>query len=246
MEGVPARKCAVLIDEFDFSTDLMGGSMSCPVEMIETPRLQQDAVAKAPLLAGDATLEISGYYSGYSAGDIHKELTTRQLANTLQYAAVIYDTRTLGGAAHVLVSSWNQSLKVNLPVKELITIEGAITANPLRNGIVVANGTLTAGAQTIVDNGAAGAGGLTAFLFVQAINGTPTTGISVALQGSTASNFATSVTLGTWADFSAVGCKVLTVASGTVQRYLRLNVDLDGATNVVVKAIVCVPGVNET
>ncbi|TXH41095.1 MAG: hypothetical protein E6Q97_38345 [Desulfurellales bacterium] len=236
----------MLIDEFDFSTDMMGGSLNMPVEMVETPALQMSALGKLPLMAGMAKLEFSGYYSGYDAGDIHRELSDRIHAGTLSYAATLFDTTALGNPANVLVSAWQDNAKINLAAKNLITLDGSFTANPLRSGYTIANQLMTAAAQTGVDMGAAGANGCTAYLFVRAITGSPTA-ITVQLQGSTVVGFSSPVTLGTWTGFSTVGCKVLTVAPGTtIQRYLRLNVTaLGGATNFTACAIVCVPGVTE-
>lgn len=245
MQGVAARYCAVLIDEFDFSTDMMGASVSIPVEWVETPTLQMAAVGKLPMLQGMAKLEYSGYYSGYSASDIYKELRDRLGSGALATAAALLDTTALGNPAVVLQQSWQDQMNVKLPAKELVTLDGAFVANPARNGYTIANQQMTAAAQTGVDMGTAGAAGCTAFLFVRAITG-GSTGITVQLQGSTTVGFASPVLLGTWTNFSTVGAKVLTVASGTVHRYLRLNVTgLGGATNFTACAVVCVPGVTE-
>lgn len=245
MQGVPARYCSILIDEFDFSTDLMGGTISLPVESEEIATLQMDALGAMPLGAGTSKLEISGYYNGYSAGDIYKELQTRQSANTLATAAALLDTTALGNPAYVLTNSWLDQLSIEFPARTLLTLKGAMSANPMRHGNTVANQQMTATAQGVVDMGIAGSAGCTAYLFVRGITGTPS-GITVKLQGATSSGFGTPVDLGTWTSFTAVGCKVLTVASGTVHRYLRLNVTgLGGATNFTACAIVCVPGVTE-
>lgn len=245
MQGVPARYCSILIDEFDFSTDIMGGSLDLPVESQEIATLQMDALGALSTGAGVPKLEISGYYSGYTAGDIYRELQTRQSANTLATAAALFDTTALGNPAFVLTNSWLDQLSIAFPAKELLTLKGSMSANPIRSGYTVANQQMTATAQGVVDMGAAGSAGCTAYLFVRAITGSPS-GITVKLQGATSSGFGTPVDLGTWTSFTAVGCKVLTVASGTVHRYLRLNVTgLGGATNFTACAIVCVPGVTE-
>jgi len=245
MQGIPARYTSVLLDEWDFSGDMMGGSLSLPVEMVEIPALQMTALGKLPLMAGMGKLEFSGYYSGYDAGDIHAELQDRIDAATLATVGVLLDTTTVGNPAFVLTSTWQDSFKINLPAKELITLSGSFVANPVRSGYTIANQTMTATPQAAVDMGAAGAAGCTAYLFVRAITGSPS-GITVKLQGSTTLGFGTPVDLGTWTSFTAVGCKILSVASGTVHRYLRLSpTSLGGATNFTACAVVCVPGVTE-
>lgn len=245
MAGIGARHASILVDEFDFSAVSSGGSIEIPVEMQETPTLQMTAMEMLPTVPGMAKLMHNGYYTGPDAGKLEYEMYQRFGTATPAYVAALLDTTALVNPAYVFAGSWAEQLKINTPAKELITLEGAWTANPVRRGYTLQNGTLIAGAQTAQDFGAAGAAGCTAYLFVRSISGSPTA-ITVQLQGATNLGFTTPVTLGTWTNFTAVGCKVLTVASGTVHRYLRLNVtSLGGATNFAAACAVCVPGVTE-
>lgn len=246
MAGVAARFCSILIDEFDFSTDSAGGAIEIPVEAQEAATLQMTALAQLPTVPGMAKLTHSGYYSGVGAGKIEQEMYARLGTATPAYVAALLDTTSLANPAYVFAGSWGSQLKINMPAKELITLEGEWAANPVRRGDTLQNGSFAAGVQTSQDFGVAGSNGCTAYLFVRSITGTATT-ITVQLQGSTAAGFSTPVTLGTWTNFTTVGCKVLTVAPGTtIQRYLRLNVSsLVGATAFAACAIVCVPGVTE-
>lgn len=246
MAGVAARNCSILVDEWDFSTVSSGASLEIPVETQESPTLQMTALEMLPTVPGMAKLEHNGYYTGEDAGKLEYEMYQRLGTATPAYVAALLDTTALVNPAYVLASSWNSQLNIAMPSKQLITLQGAWSANPVRRGYTLQNGVISAVASQVAqDFGAAGSAGCTAYLFVRAIAGV-STGITVQLQGATALAFGTPVTLGTWANFTTVGCKVLTVASGTVHRYLRLNVTgLGGATSFTMCAVVCVPGVTE-
>lgn len=246
MAGIGARFGSILVDEFDFSTDSSGGAIDIPVEVQEASTLQMTALSQVPTVPGMAKLTHNGYYSGVGAGKIEQEMYARFGSATPAYVAVLLDTTALVNPCYVFAGSWGSQLNIKMPAKELITLEGEWVANPVRRGYSLQNGQIAAVAtQTAQDFGAAGAAGCTAYLFVRAIAGA-STGITVQLQGATALAFGTPVTLGTWTNFSTVGCKVLAVASGTVHRYLRLNVTgLGGATSFTACAVVCVPGVTE-
>lgn len=246
MAGVAARFGSILVDEWDFSTLTSGGSLEIPAESVETPTLQMTGLEQMPLMSGEATLEHNGYYTGPTAGKLEYEMYARLGTLTPAYVSLLLDTTALVNPAYVLTTSWNKQLKIAMPAKDLITLAGQWAANPVRRGYTLQNGSLAAGAQTGQDFATAGANGCTAYLFVRSITGTATT-ITVQLQGSTAAGFASPVTLGTWSNFTTVGCTILTVAPGTtIQRYLRLNVtSMVGATAFAACAIVCVPGVTE-
>lgn len=231
----------LLIDEFNFSCDTNSLTVTGSVAALDSTGL---CATGTTFVAGLTTggLTHAGYYSGKGAGYIEQELNARLGTATPVYVAAIIGTATAGCPAYVCASTWGKQLTINLPLAELITLNGEWDApGGLVRGLRLVDATLSAtGAGTAYDTGAAGSAGGRAFLFVSAIVGTATSATidveSSATQGGTYASEGTFT-------LSAVGVQTLTM-SGTVNRWLRINTtSLGGATSITAIAIAGVSGV---
>lgn len=238
---VQAYKTRILIDQFDFSGETSGGSLSLAVPPINTPALQQSAKLMIPGNPG-GTLEFSGYWNGGAAGLLDNELDARLGSATDCIVSVLLDTSAVGNPAYVQLSTWGQQLKTEWPADGLLAAQ-ATFEDVTSRGLAIAHQTFSAtGNGSIIDFGAAGSAGAWAVLVVRAIDGTATNA-SFLVQHSTTLGFGSPATLLTFGAVSAVGAQVVT-AAGAVRQYMRLNcASLGGATSIAVTAIVGVTGV---
>lgn len=243
MTAIKGTLARLLVDEFDFSGDTAGFTVDTTMGEAECTTLQATAAIYTALLPM-MRIEHNGYLSSAgSAGDMEQELKARLGVGGV-YVAALLGTDVTACPAYVLDSTFGQTLNLQSPTTGLITINGAWGAGGGgHRGIRIFTGALSAtGAQTSVDLGAAGSNGGSAFLFVQSITGTATNAIidveSSATEGGTYVEEAEFT-------FSDVGGYAASM-SGTVNRWLRLNVeDMGGATAFTVVLIVCVKGVTE-
>lgn len=238
---VKAYNTRLLVDEFDFSADTAGLSLSLAAEAIEAPALQSSA---AQYIGGNAkgTIEQNGYWNGGAAGLIDDEIYARLGSETPCIVTVAFDTTAVGNPAYVQQSTWASQMNIEAPVDGLLSVANKFE-DMISRGYVVAHGTISAtGGQTVIDFGAAGADGAWAVLHVTAISGTATNA-TFTVQHATTVGFGSPATLITLANVSDVGAQVAT-ATGSVNRYIRLNcTSLGGATSLSVTAIVGVTGV---
>ena len=239
--GVRALKVRLLVDEFDFSGDSNGVTVALNGEAIDASAFQQDG---ALYVAGlpSASIEHNGYFTGAGAGEIEQELSDRLGTETPVTVAVLLDTRALGNPAYVLDGTWGQQLTIEMPVKELITLMGKWASMPMRRGYTLLDGAVAAtGAGTVVTLPAAGANGGKAFLFVRAVAGTANDA-TVTVQCDDAVGMPSPTTKGTFT-FDDVGVYEIDL-TGTVERYVRVNVtSLGGATGITAACVLCVNGV---
>ena len=240
---VPARSVRLLIDEFDFSTDSSGLTLTVANGVIDAPSFQMTGVERLPGPVG-VSLEHNGYYTGPDVSDLQAELNDRLGTETPVYVAALFDTRALGNPAYVLPATWGAQLTLDTPIDKLLTIAGKWAEQYGQRGYVLLDGAKTAtGAGTVVTLPAAGAAGGVAYLFVRAIDGTAVNA-DVTVECDTAANFPSATTKGTFT-FSDVGVVIITLA-GAVEQYVRINVtDLGGSDGITAACIVCVAGVTQ-
>jgi hypothetical protein len=240
MAPVRGTSARLLIDEFDFSGATNSINVTKNATVLNPTNLASTGVEKQAGLP-DGSIEHGGFWNGAGAGYIQDELQDRLGGGGSVYVAVTYGAA--GAPADVLPTTWGQQLTITAPVNDLITVGGTWPANGnFRSGLLVYRGTISqTGTQTYVDFGAQGTGGGFAYLFVQDITGSATDA-TITVQSDDNTGFSTPATEGTF-EFSAVGV-VAVALSGTVDRYVRINVtDLGGADDFTVVCIVGLSGV---
>lgn len=243
---MPVRGCQtkILVNEFDFSGDTNSVTVEANTDAIEYSVFQNCAILKLPGRVTPA-IQHNGYYSAPDAGELEAEMHDA-LDATDTYVCVILGTSLAVPVAYVLSATFNQQLRIDAPLDNLITVQGNWPGGTERiyRGVQVANGVAVdaTGALDGVDNGAGGSAGGVVFLFVTGIGGSATDA-TVLIESDSDSGFGTAATEATL-EFSAVGVYTATM-SGTVGRYLRANVsDLGGADDVTFVAVACVSGQN--
>ena len=234
------NKTGVLIDEFDFTGAFFNAETDHSVAEKDSTVFGALATLAEPGLSSDK-LMLRGYYSGYAAGAVFKELRTRLgAAGVGQPLAVLIDTDDANCIAECSADSWSKSLKLSLAAPELITFELNTADNgDMATGLRIASMTVTEPvAVTGVNFGSVGAAGGMAFLFVQSIVGTATNAV-IKVESSVPGSYVEEASF----TFSGVGGYVLPL-SGAIGTTIRANVtNLGGATAIKFQAIVCVNGV---
>lgn len=239
-KGTLAR---LLIDEFDFSGDTAGFTVTVAMSEQDSTTLQATAMTYEPILPSIKT-EHNGYISGVKdAGTLENELHDR-LGVAGSYVATLIGTDVAACPAYVVDGTYGNSMKFATPVAGLMTLDGAWgEARGGHRGYRIFSGELTAtGAQTSVDLGAAGADGGECYLFVQAVDGTATNAaIKVQSSATEGGTYADEATF----DVDGVGSQKATM-TGTVNEWVRVNLtDLGGADGITFVMVVCVKGVTE-
>lgn len=249
--GVPARKVRLLIDEFDFSTDTGGVTVQLTDEALDGTGLQMEGALYVPGYPS-ANVEHKGFYTGPQVGRLEAELDARLGSEEPVTVAVLLDTRRVGNPAYVLEGTWGEQLTPEAPIKDLITLNGKWAAMPVRRGLVLLDGPVTAtGAGTTVDFGAAqpeggaGAAGARLFVLLRAVTGAVAPlmeDAALLVECDSAANMGSPTTLGT-VTLDGVGVYAAEFA-GAVERYVRVRVtSLGGATAFTAACVLCVDGV---
>lgn len=235
------NKTGVLIDEFVFTGAFFNAETEHQVAELDNTTFGALAASAEPGLASDR-LMLRGYYSGYAAGEVYRELRVRMGASgRATPVAILIDTDDTNCIAECSPDAWGQSLKVSLAAPELITFEmHTPPAGNMCTGLRMADGTSTIPGQSApIDMAAAGTGGMM-FLFVRAIAGTATNAVIKIQSAITAG--------GTYTDrgtitFSAVGGYAVALTA-PVDRYVRYaSLTLGGATSITFALFVCIKGV---
>lgn len=235
--GVKGWRGRLLVDEFDFSMDTFSASLSVNVEALESSNWQSGARQYQPDGA-KSELAITGYYTGYDAGDIYREMNTRLGTATPAWAAWLVNTAALGQPAYVIQAAWNSGITVDTPVNDVLKFEATVQGVAYR-GYTLLDGAVTAtGNGTVITLPVAGSAGGSAFLFVRSITGTAVDA-AVSIQCDTVVGMSTPTAKGT-IEFSDVGVYELAI-TGTVEQYVRVTIDdLGGATAITAALILCV------
>jgi hypothetical protein len=242
--GVPAKKVRLLIDEFDFSTDTGGVTVQLTDEALDGTGLQMEGALYVPgFPAGN--VEHKGFYTGPQVGRLEAELDARLGSDDPVTVAVLLDTRRVGNPAYVLEGTWGEQLTPEAPIKNLITLNGKWAAMPVRRGLVLLDGPVTAtGAGTVVDFSAAqpvGVAGARLFVLLRTVTGAMEDA-ALLVECDAAADMGSPTTLGT-VTLDGVGVYAAEFA-GAVERYVRVRVtSLGGATAFAVACVLCVDGV---
>ncbi len=230
----------ILVDQWDFSGDTVGVKVTRGAKVLTPNVLQSPAAINIP---GSPTgkIEQAGYWNGIGAGTIEYEIEQRLGTETPVLVSVLLDTTAMGNPAYVLQSAWGDSMDLDAPIDNMLTLNANWQGNMWR-GLSIAHATIASvAAQAGIDFGAAGAAGGWALMHVRAITGTATNA-TFTVQSSTVVGFSSPVTHGTFT-ISALGAQMLTFA-GAVGRYVRLNcTSLGGATSLAVTVSAGVSGV---
>ncbi len=231
----------IFVDEFDFSGSSSSVEINAAVGVLDYPVLNSATEVTEPGTSM-ASISHNGYMTGAAAGSLEPEMYDRLGTGDADVSVILGVSATIP-IGYVVADTYADSLNVNMPVKELITITGKWAASDVfRRGVALPLTAVTAtGAQTGYDSTATGSAGGFAVLHITSITGTATSA-TVTVQGAAASNFASPTTLATLT-FSAVGSQQATW-SGATGRYLRFNVtSLGGATGFSIAGVICSTGV---
>ena len=238
--GIKACNTRVLIDEFDFSGDTQGVTLSLTAAALEANTLQTCARKYIAGMTG-GSIEQKGYWLGHEAGDIESEIYDRLGAATPVIVSVLFDTRALGNPAYMMVAAAESKLTTDAPIDGLLTL-AATGDGVTQRGLAVAHQTFAGTtAAAGVDFGTPGVDGGWAALHVRAIVGAASNATFV-VESDDNSGFTSPATEGTFT-VSDVGATVIDL-TGAIDRYIRLRcTNLGGATSLAVTAIVGVTGV---
>lgn len=238
-----ARFTRVLVGGFVMSSQTSSVTVTTEAERQDTTPLEATG-KEYVVMPPSSTIAINGYTTVSATDTGTWEKVARDTFTTADTVSRIFSESSTytGQPADVLPSAMASTLALDFPVDGVMTVNAQFGSTVgLRHGICIYSGTVSAtGTTTPIDLGAVGSAGGYAYLHVTAEGGTGTNA-DIDIESATTSG-GTYASEGTFT-FSGIGDYSLTL-SGTVNRYMRLNVtDLGGATSWTVHAIVCVDGV---
>lgn len=245
---MPHKACNArfLLDGYDMSGQSSGCAIALDTSVLEYDEMQNCAGLKLPT-AVVTVFDHNGYYTDKTAGYLEKEVYDRLGATADNYIGYIPDDTLTVAPAYVIDNTFAAQLKVEAPVKGLLTVTGQWPTGdyPTARGYVVYDGAISAtGVKTQVDFGAAGSAGGRAFLFVRAITGTATNA-DIAVE-SCATSGGSYDAEGTFTFSTATPNAYAIDLSGTVNQFIHINTtDLGGATSFDVTVIVALAGVTK-
>ena len=247
--SIKGKWARLWIDKFSLSTKTQTATINMGVQREEVTAWQD--TARTYLTTNtESSIELTGYVDTLAdgAGGFEEVLADRLGGgNTVQVGILLAEdaTNEAGMPVYVLPATSGERMNISAPAAGILTMDGTFGDGDagMRRGVLVYQGTFSAtGNQTAVDIGAAGAAGGDVWVWVTAITGTATNA-SVKVQSATTSG-------GTYADeatvtFSATGGYAAAM-TGTVNRWLRLNVaGMGGATAITLAVVVGVDGVTQ-
>ena len=234
----------------DMSTRTASAEVSMSIGTEEVTAFQ--ATAKEFITTDpESSIKITGYVSSLAAdtGGWEQELYDRFAAlNTAQVGLMLSDSASgdAGMPCYVLPLTSADQMKITAPATGVLGIDGNFMAGDtgLKRGVCLWYGAISAtGNKTAYDIGAAGSTGGAIYVWVFSITGTATNA-SVKVQSATTEG-------GTYADegtvtFSATGKATSAAMTGTVNRWLRVNVaSMGGATGFSIAVVATVNGVTQ-
>ena len=234
----------------DMSTRTASAEVSMSIGTEEVTAFQ--ATAKEFITTDpESSIKIAGYVSSLAAdtGGWEQELNDRFAAlNTAQVGLMLSDSASgdAGMPVYVLPLTSADQMKITAPATGVLGIDGNFMAGDtgLKRGICLWYGAITGtGNKTAYDIGAAGSAGGDVYVWVFSITGTATNA-SIKVQSATTEG-------GTYADegtvtFSATGKATSAAMTGTVNRWLRVNVaSMGGATGFSIAVVATVNGVTQ-
>ena len=238
------------VDDFDMSTKTASAEVSMSIGTEEVTAFQ--ATAKEFITTDpESSIKITGYVSniGNNAGGWEQELHDRFAAtNVSQVGLMLADSASGDGGmpTYVLPLTSADSVKISAPATGVLGIDGSFMAGDvgMKRGVCLWYGAITGtGNKTAYDIGAAGSAGGDIYVWVFSITGTATNA-SIKVQSATTEG-------GSYADegtvtFSATGKATSAAMSGTVNRWLRVNVaSMGGATGFTIAVVATVDGVTQ-
>lgn len=250
MSGTKGRWSRLWVDDFDMSTRTAGTEVTTSIGTEEVTTYQ--ATAKEFITTDpESSIKVTGYVStfGVDAGGWEQELYDRFAALNTTQVGVMYADSASGDAGmpvYVLPLTSADQMKITAPATGVLGIEGNFMAGDtgLKRGICLWYGAITGtGNKTAYDIGAAGSAGGDVYVWVFSITGTATNA-SVKVQSATTEG-------GTYADeatvtFSATGKATSAAMTGTVNRWLRVNISsMGGATGFSIAVVATVDGVTQ-
>lgn len=241
MTAIKGTQAQILVDEFDFSGDTSGFGVAVAMSEQECTTLGASGMAYEPILPS-MKIDQNGYITAIGVGELEAEIKSR-LGVAGSHVAALFGTAEDACPAYVQ-TTFGASMNLTAPAAGLMTLAGTWGMGRGGNrGLRIFTGEVTAtGAGAAVDFGAAGSAGGVCYLFVQAIDGSATDAVILVESSTTeAGTYATEATF----DVDGVGSAGVAM-SGTVNRWLRVNVDdLGGADGITFVMIACVDGVTQ-
>ena len=238
------------VDDMDMSTRTASAEVSMSIGTEEVTAFQ--ATAKEFITTDpESSIKVTGYVTSLATdtGGWEQELYDRFAAlNTAQVGLMLSDSATgdAGMPCYVLPLTSADQMKITAPATGVLGIEGNFMAGDtgLKRGVCLWYGAITGtGNKTAYDIGAAGSTGGAIYVWVFSITGTATNA-SIKVQSSTTEG-------GAYADegtvtFSATGKATSAAMTGTVNRWLRVNVaSMGGATGFSIAVVATVNGVTQ-
>lgn len=235
---VHGKGASVLVNSYDLSAYFNSADVAMTIDTAETTGFGSSSKSYIVGLR-DETLSLAGLYSQDASGS-DEVLSGILGATTTPIVTVAFSSGTIGNRA-VLGRAHETNYSISNPVSDVSSVSADFTASTdavtnqtlgLDTGVMLTTGASIAygslGALSSVDNTASSANGGMATVHVTAnsVSGGATT---IKVQHSTDNS--------TWADlitFSAVSASTITnqlsAVSGTVNRYLRVNVSTAGSS----------------
>lgn len=239
--AVLGRYTTILVDGYN----LDGASNSLQIQVnnggIDVTPFQstgKQSLAEPP----EATVQHGGYFNGSAAGTMEKTLYDR-LDSQSAYVTTLWDTRTTDCIAYICPATGTSNLQINSPVSGVMTVQATWLAGlGLKRGKRFFGGLIGAtGAQAYIDLGAVGTNGF-AYLHTTNYTGTVPTNATATVQSANNTGFTGATTHGTFT-IANIGALAMTI-TGTINRYVRLNMTSMGSSdNIVLTALIVSNGV---
>lgn len=211
------KGASTLVGAYDLSAFLNNYDAAATADTAEVTTFGSSAKS---YIAGqrDATISLSGFFDGSTAAV--DEVLSAALGSSAVITLAASGAGTIGSRAQ-LAQALSTNYSITAPVADAVTISAeAQVSGGMASGVILAN--LTArtatGNTTAVDNTASTANGVAATIHLTAFTGT---NITVKVQHS--ADNSSWVDLVTFTQLTAIGSEYKT-ASGTVNRYLRVNI----------------------
>jgi hypothetical protein len=217
MPFIHGKGAATLWDQYDLSAFLNSFEGAATADTAEVTTFGSTAKS---YVAGqkDATISLGGFFDGAAAAV--DEVLAAALAGSSVVTLAAAGAGAIGNRAQV-AQAIHTSYNVTAPVGDAVTITAeAQVSGGLASGVVLANliARTATGNTSAVDNAASTSAGAAATFHLTAFSGT---NVTVKVQHS--ADNSTWVDLITFAQLTAIGSEYK-AATGTINRYLRVNV----------------------
>lgn len=235
MAPVPGKSSVLYVDKYNLSPYFNSADFSNSVAKLDTTTFGQSDHTYVPGLR-DGMVKGSGFFDG-SAGAVNEALSAMVGTDAAQPGSYGAGGDTLGSAA-ILWASRDTKYDIKSPVAGVVSIDGEFTAD---GGIgygywLHALGAETStGSGTYIDLSTTSAAGWRACLHVTATAGASPSTVVIVEHSADHSVWATLVTF--TAATAAVGQYLSSVATSTINRYIRASWTLGGSTTSITFAV---------